>query len=130
MSDKASTTPEEFYLSHCEKRFETGRKERAAILEAVNQVSERAQGKREQMAADISDIKKKVFNGFAREIEIVDDKVSRIQKILLGVVGALGIAVLAVVGDLIYDNIKARDQVLPPAVVRQLEEFLRQGSSE
>ena len=99
---------QEFYTVHCEKQFEDGKVERKEILEAVGEIN------------------KKVFNGFGESIQVVDNKVGRLRIIVLGVAAAVGVAVLSVIGDLVYDNVKqAEARELPPAIVRQLEELLQ-----
>jgi len=120
-------TPEKFYLEHCEGHFKDGERERARILEVVGEVSENAAVKREEILSVVGDIKKRDFNGFGEAISGTNKKVDRIEKILLGVGAAVGIAVLAVIGDLIHDNIKDRAQAIPPAVIRQLEEIVREA---
>lgn len=99
---------QEFYAVHCQAQFESGKEERKEILDAVGEIN------------------KKVFNGFGKSIDAVDDKVGRLRTIVLGTAAAVGIAVLAVVGDLVYDNIRHADETveLPPAIVLQLEELL------
>lgn len=100
---------QDFYTVHCKDQFEEGKTERKEILDAVGIIN------------------KKVFNGFGKSIEVVDDKVGQLRTVVLGVAAAVGIAVLAVVGDLVYDNIRHSREAattLPPAIVLQLEELL------